>query len=88
MCYYCYTNKLQFKESNLSECIKIEHTLEVIVGDTTSTTVKGRLLENLGSEVLNILQYDVTKEIRITGMEVNLLAKQRISKEEIFVEYY
>lgn len=64
----------------------MEHALEVIVGDTASTTVKGRLLENLGSEVLNILQYDVTKEIRITGMEVDLLAKHRISKEEIFVE--
>lgn len=62
------------------------NTLEVIVSEKSSTTAKGRLLEKIGSEVLNILQYDVVEEIRITGMEVDLLAKHRISKEEILVE--
>ncbi|MFB5936625.1 restriction endonuclease [Peribacillus frigoritolerans] len=62
------------------------NTLEVIVSEKSSTTVKGRLLEKLGSEVLNILQYDVVEEIRITGMEVDLLAKHRMTREEILVE--
>lgn len=62
------------------------YSLEVIVADTSSTTAKGILLEKLSSEVLNILQYDVVEEIRITGMEVDLLAKNKISNEEIFIE--
>lgn len=32
------------------------------------------------------MQFDVTKEIRVTGVEVDLFAKHRVSGEEIYVE--
>lgn len=47
---------------------------------------KGVLLENLGKDILEVLQYEVIEEIRITGMEVDLLAKHKMTSEEILVE--
>ncbi len=60
--------------------------IEIVVDDKASNTQKGRLLEGLGKELLSILQYDVMDEVRITAMEVDLLAKHRINGETIFVE--
>ncbi|MFI2956875.1 restriction endonuclease [Priestia sp. JSM ZJ58] len=60
--------------------------IEIVVSDNATNTQKGRLLENLGKELLSILQYDVLEEVRITAMEVDLLAKHLISGETIFVE--
>lgn len=51
-----------------------------------STTAKGKVLENLASELLSIQQYNVTKEVRITGMEVDVLAEHKIKKNVVFVE--
>ncbi|MGC6590328.1 restriction endonuclease [Paenibacillus sp. Dod16] len=61
-------------------------TIEIAVSENTSTTQKGRLLESLGKEVLETMQYDVVEEVRLTGIEVDLLAKHRISSEIIYVE--
>ncbi|MGQ7107092.1 nSTAND1 domain-containing NTPase [Bacillus cereus group sp. Bce041] len=60
--------------------------IEILVSDKATNTEKGRILEELGKELLSILQYDVVDEIRITAMEVDLLAKHRINGEIIFVE--
>jgi hypothetical protein len=60
--------------------------IEIAVSEHISSTEKGRLLEKLGREVLEAMQYEVTEEVRITGMEVDLLAKHKISGEVIFVE--
>ena len=60
--------------------------IEVAVSDDISSTEKGRLLEDLGEQILKAQQYEVTSEVRLTGMEVDLLAKHKISGEEIFVE--
>lgn len=60
--------------------------IEIVVADKSTNTQKGRLLEQLGKEVLSILQYEVIDEVRITAMEVDLLAKNRINGETIFVE--
>lgn len=73
--------KFQVKEMN-----KLIDSLELIVSDKATTTEKGQLLESLGREVLNILQYNVEEAVRLTGIEVDLLAENRISGEKIFVE--
>ncbi|WP_408894427.1 hypothetical protein [Paenibacillus taichungensis] len=52
--------------------------IEIGVSDNVSTTEKGKLLETLGREVLETMQYDVIEEIRLTGIEVDLLAKHRM----------
>lgn len=60
--------------------------IEIAVGDTVSTTAQGNLLEQLICEVLGILQHRVESNVRITGMEVDLLAEHMMSKEKIYVE--
>ncbi|WP_405132388.1 restriction endonuclease [Paenibacillus sp. FSL H8-0317] len=60
--------------------------IEIAVSENTTTTEKGRLLESLGREVLETMQYDVINEVRLTGIEVDLLARHRITSEVIYVE--
>ncbi|WP_162785150.1 restriction endonuclease [Bacillus sp. P14.5] len=60
--------------------------IEIVVTDKATNTQKGKLLEQLGKELLSILQYEVVDEVRITAMEVDLLAKNRVNGETIFVE--
>lgn len=64
----------------------MSYSIEVCLSDELSKTDKGRILENLAKEVLESMQYDVKDEIRITGMEVDLLATHKVSGEEIYVE--
>lgn len=56
------------------------------VVDATSTTEKGRILEHLVARLLKIQQYDVVETIRVTGMEIDVFAKHKISNEKIIVE--
>lgn len=60
--------------------------IEVAVSEGVSKTEKGRLLERLGKDVLHAMQFEVSEEVRITGMEVDLLAKHKMTSEEIYVE--
>jgi hypothetical protein len=60
--------------------------IEIAVSDETNTTEQGRILEKLGKKVLESMQYEVIEEIRLTGMEVDLLARHKINSEEIYVE--
>lgn len=64
----------------------MEYKIELVVSKVTSTTEQGKILENISSQVLASMQYEVIKEIRLTGMEVDLMAKHRVSGEEIYVE--
>lgn len=61
-------------------------TIEVAVTDSISNTDRGILLEKLGYEVLESMQYEVNKQVRLTGIEVDLLATHKITSEEIYVE--
>jgi hypothetical protein len=64
----------------------LELSILVCVENTCSTTEKGALLENLTAQIMKAQQYSVVKTIRITGMELDLLAKHNYSGEEIIVE--
>lgn len=60
--------------------------IEVAVSDGISSTEKGNILEDLGADLLNSLNYEVISRVRLTGIEVDLIARHKISNEEIFVE--
>src|SRR5690554_1265472 len=60
--------------------------IEIAVSKDVSNTEKGRLLENLGKEILETMNYKVLTEVRITGMEVDLIAQHEVTDEEIYVE--
>ncbi len=60
--------------------------IEVCVRDDVSTTERGRVLERFARRFLETQNYVVVEEVRITGMEVDLLAQERTTGERIIVE--
>ena len=64
----------------------MKYEIAVCTKEDDSTTFKGNVLEKLASEILEVQQYKVTETVRITGMEIDLLAKHKIRNSTIFVE--
>lgn len=64
----------------------MNYNIEVAVEEGTSTTAKGQLLENLCVEILKAQQFSVTERIRVTGIEIDLLAEHNLTTEKIIVE--
>lgn len=64
----------------------MKYEIEVCTKESDSTTVKGQLLEKLASEILEVQQYKVVETVRVTGMEIDVLARHKISNSVIFVE--
>lgn len=64
----------------------MKYEIEVCTKESDSTTVKGRLLEKLASKILEVQQYKVVETVRVTGMEIDVLARHKISNSVIFVE--
>lgn len=60
--------------------------IEVCIKENQSTTDKGKILEKLAVDVLKIQQFDALDTVRITGIEVDVLAKHRINNAQIYVE--
>ena len=60
--------------------------IEICIKENQSTTEKGRILENLTAKVLKLQQFDVVDTIRVTGMEIEVLAKHKITDATILVE--
>lgn len=64
----------------------MNYTIEICVEEGSTTTEKGKLLEDLAASVLSIQQYEVVNTIRVTGMEIDVLAKHKINNSHILVE--
>ncbi|MFC1935649.1 restriction endonuclease [Chloroflexota bacterium] len=60
--------------------------IEVAVSSGVSTTEQGALLESLLRQVLNAMQYDAGKPIRITASEIDVPATHRVTGSKIYVE--
>ncbi len=60
--------------------------IEVCIKDGSSNTERGRLLEKLTSKTLEIQQYEVVDTIRVTGMEIDVLARHKINNTQVLVE--
>lgn len=60
--------------------------IEVCIKESQSSTDRGRTLEELTKNVLKQQQYEAVDTVRITGMEIDVMATHRITGEKIFVE--
>ena len=60
--------------------------IEVVKLQDMPNTDKGNLLEELSSEFLKTQGYDVSRQVRVTASELDLLCKHKVSGKEIYVE--
>ncbi|WP_343741462.1 restriction endonuclease [Herbaspirillum huttiense] len=79
-------NDVYLHTKNINWGINMQSRLEIAVDESTSTTEQGQLLEQLGREILETQNFSVTSTVRLTGIEVDLLASHKQTAEKIFVE--
>jgi hypothetical protein len=60
--------------------------IEVALSEDESTTAKGNRFEDFISSFLEGRGFDVEQRLRVTGMEIDLLAKERVSGERVYIE--
>lgn len=60
--------------------------IEVLKSDNAANKDKGDLLEHLARHILQIRGYEVAEQLRVTGMEIDLLCREKVSEKEIYVE--
>ena len=60
--------------------------IEICVKEGQSSTEKGSILENMTEKILRLQQYDIIKTVRVTGIEIDVLAKHKITNATILVE--
>jgi len=65
---------------------EISLSVEVAALPETSSSDRGSILEKFATTFLESQNYDVVSQVRLTGMEVDLLAKQKNTNELVFVE--
>lgn len=49
--------------------------IEVCIKEEETTTCKGSILEEMVAQVLTCQQYEVTQTVRVTGIEIDVLAQ-------------
>ena len=64
----------------------MKSSIEICTNEGSSTTEKGKLLENLAAHVLKVQQYEIITTLKVTGMEIDVLAKHKINNNQILVE--
>ena len=60
--------------------------IEVALPRDATTTEKGRVLERFSRRFLETQNFKVTEEVRLTAMEVDLIAEDNTTKERLLVE--
>ena len=60
--------------------------IEVGTRPNAPTKDKGDLLESLASDFLRAQGFDVINQVRLTGVELDLLCRHRVRGTEIYVE--
>ncbi len=60
--------------------------IEVVRPLDASNTEQGNLLERLSEEFLKTQGYAVSRQVRITASELDLLCKHKVSQKEVYVE--
>jgi len=64
----------------------MKYEIEVATKESDSTTLKGSLLEELTAEVLGVQQYTIMNTVRVTGAEIDVLARHKINNSTILAE--
>lgn len=62
------------------------YNIEVAVTEGTSTTERGKLLEDLMHDVFDAIGYTSGPAIRVTGMEIDVTATHKVTNEEVYAE--
>ena len=70
----------------MGEDKRMKYEIVVATKENDSTTLKGGLLEQLATEILGVQQYNVEQTVRITGMEIDVLARHKVNNTLIFAE--
>lgn len=60
--------------------------IEVCIKEEETTTCKGSILEKMVAQVLTCQQYEVTQTVRVTGIEIDVLAQHKFTGQTILVE--
>ena len=61
--------------------------IEIAISSEKSTTDKGNLLENLCGEIVQCLGYSIENtNVGLSGMEIDVIAKQEKSEEKVYIE--
>ena len=60
--------------------------IEVVKPHNTPNTEKGNLLEKLAEEFMKVQGYEVSKQVRVTASELDLLCRHKVSEKEVYVE--
>lgn len=64
----------------------MEPSIQILVPTDWSNTARGDFFENLVSLLLQKIRYQTIERLRVTGMEIDLLAQHRDTKERAMVE--
>lgn len=60
--------------------------IEIAVAPGVSATERGKLLESLAAQLLEIQNFAVTKQVRVTAAELDLVCEHRVAGSLIYVE--
>lgn len=64
----------------------MEPKVQILVSSAWSNTERGNFFEDIVAEIYKQMQFRVTQRIRVTGMEIDLLAEQIHTKEKAYIE--
>lgn len=60
--------------------------IEIAAPPSAPPTSKGRLLEGLAVELLGVWNYEVVENVRVTGAELDLLCRHKLTNRSVYVE--
>ena len=63
-----------------------DHNIEVAVTEDITTTERGNLLQDLMRDVFDTTNHTSSPPIRITGMEIDIIATHNVTNEKIYAE--
>lgn len=64
----------------------MQYIIEICAEEADSTTKKGQILESFSREFLETQGFEVQEEVRLTGMEIDLLCRDTATGETVLVE--
>jgi len=64
----------------------VDHSIEVAVTEGTTTTQRGKLLEELMRDVFDATNHTSSPPIRVTGMEIDVPAIHNVTNERVYAE--
>jgi hypothetical protein len=66
--------------------MELQKNVKLVVPNHWSSTEKGAFFEDIISELMRNARYEVEARVRLSGMEIDVLARHRDSKEKAYVE--